>query len=75
MGPIEETRPRLASAFGEAVTAYDLPTGEHSARVGALARAVGAVLDLGEADLEASTHAGRLPRRSAPAQATGRRPA
>ena len=41
MGPIEETRPQLAPAFGEAVAADDLPTGEHSARVGALARAVG----------------------------------
>ena len=60
MGLIEEMRPRLAPAFGEAVAAYDLPTGEHSARVGALARAVGAALDLGEADLEALTHAGRL---------------
>ena len=60
MGLIEEMRPRLAPAFGEAVAAYDLPTGEHSARVGALARAVGAVLDLGEADLEALSYAGRL---------------
>ena len=60
MGLIEEMRPRLAPAFGEAVAAYDLPTGEHSARVGALARAVGAVLDLGETDLEALTYAGRL---------------
>ena len=60
MGPIEETRPRLAPAFGEAVAAYDLPTGEHSARVGALARAVGVTLTLGEADLEALTYAGML---------------
>ena len=59
-GPTEETRPGLAPAFGEAVAAYDLPTGEHSARPGALAHAVGAVLDLGEADLEALSHAGRL---------------
>ncbi len=60
MGPIETTRPRLAPAFGEAIAAYDLPTGVHSARVGALARAVGALLDLSEADLEALTFAGTL---------------
>ena len=60
MGPIEETRPRLAPAFGEAVAVYGLPTAEHSARVGALARAVGTVLELGEADLEALSYAGML---------------
>ena len=60
MGPIEETRPRLAPAFGEAVATYDLPTAEHSSRVGALSRAVGAMLELDEADLEALAYAGRL---------------
>ena len=60
MGPIAQTRPRLAQALGEAVAAYDPPTGQHSTRVATLARAVGSVLDLGEADLEALTYAGML---------------
>lgn len=60
MGPIHAARPRLVTAFVEAVAAYDRPTAEHSLRVGALAHAVGRALGIGEADLEALTLAGRL---------------
>ncbi len=53
-------RPQLVTALQEALAVYDVPTGEHSRRVGRLARAVGVVFGLREVELESLACAGTL---------------
>lgn len=45
-------RPRLTTALSEALSAYHVPTGEHSRRVGSMARQVGVVLGLNGPELD-----------------------
>ncbi|MDA8296435.1 MAG: HD domain-containing protein [Actinomycetota bacterium] len=52
MHPMGTRRPRLATALSEALSAYHVPTGVHSRRVGSLAREVGVVLGLEGPELE-----------------------
>lgn len=53
-------RPRLATALGEALSAYHVATGVHSRRVGSLARQVGVVLGVEGPELEWLWQAGLL---------------